>query len=101
VESTNILRYEDDGTQTVVGAWARYPHRVSRLVARIGPRSGTVDLGCSPLGHGAPWFPPGENVQVDGETVSGKMRRSGTPQRVDDYAGGSSDLVKRLRAVGI
>jgi signal transduction histidine kinase len=74
VESTNILRYEDDGTQTVVGAWA-----VS----------------------GAPWFPRGENVQVDGETVSGKMRRSGTPQRVDDYSGVTGELVKRLRAVGI
>ena len=74
VESTNILRYQDDGTQTVVGAWAA---------------------------DGAPWFPPGENVPVDGETVSGKMRRSDTPERVDDYAGVSGKLVKRLRVVGI
>jgi signal transduction histidine kinase len=74
VESANVLRYENDGTQTVVGAWAA---------------------------SGAPWFPPGENVPIDGETVSGKMRRSGTPQRVDDYAGVRGQLVKRLREVGI
>jgi signal transduction histidine kinase len=74
VESANVLRYEDDGTQTVVGAWAA---------------------------SGAPWFPGGENVPIDGETVSGKMRRSGTPQRVDDYAGVRGQLVKRLREVGI
>jgi len=74
VESANVLRYEDDGTQTVVGAWAA---------------------------SGAPWFPGGENVPIDGETVSGKMRRSGTPQRVDDYAGVRGQLVKRLGEVGI
>jgi signal transduction histidine kinase len=74
VESANITRFEDDGTQTVVGAWAA---------------------------GGAPWFPHGENVPLDGETVSGKLRRSGKPQRVDDYEGVRGELVKRLRAVGI
>jgi signal transduction histidine kinase len=74
VESTNITRFEDDGTQTVVGAWAA---------------------------GGAPWFPHGENVPLDGETVSGKLRRSGKPQRVDDYEGVRGELVRRLRAVGI
>ena len=74
VESANIVRFEDDGTQTVVGAWAA---------------------------GAAPWFPPGENVPLDGETVSGKLRRSGRPQRVDDYAGVRGELVKRLRAAGI
>ena len=74
VESANILRYEDDGTQTVVGAWAA---------------------------SAAPWFPAGENVPIDGETVSGKLRRSGRPQRVDDYTGVRGELVKRLHAVGI
>jgi signal transduction histidine kinase len=74
VESANILRYEDDGTQTVVGAWA--------------------------AGR-APWFPPGERVPIDGETVSGKLRRSGRPERVDEYSGVRGELVKRLRTVGI
>jgi signal transduction histidine kinase len=74
VESANIVRFEDDGTQTVVGAWAA---------------------------SAAPWFPPGEKVPLDGETVSGKLRRSGRPQRVDEYGGVRGELVKRLSAVGI
>jgi signal transduction histidine kinase len=74
VESANILRFEDAGIQTVVGAWAA---------------------------GGAPWFPAGESVPIDGETVSGKMRRSGRPQRVDDYTSVRGELVKRLRTVGI
>jgi signal transduction histidine kinase len=74
VESANIVRFEDDGTQTVVGAWA----------------SGR-----------APWFPPGERVPIDGETVSGKLRRSGRPERADEYSGVRGELVKLLRAVGI
>jgi signal transduction histidine kinase len=74
VESTNILRFEDEGTQTVVGAWAA---------------------------SGAPWFPPGERVPIDGETVAGKLRRTGRPQRVDEYTGVRGELVKVLQAVGI
>jgi len=74
VDSANILRFERDGSQTVVGAWAA---------------------------GGAPWFPAGENVPIDGETVSWKLRRTGRPQRVDDCTGIGGKLVKRLRAVGI
>jgi signal transduction histidine kinase len=74
VESTNITRFEDDGTQTVVGAWAA---------------------------GGAPWFPKGENLAIDGETVTGKLHRSGRPERVDDYSGVRGELVKLLRAAGI
>jgi signal transduction histidine kinase len=74
VESANITRFEDDGTQTAVGAWT------------VGD---------------APAFPPGENAPLDGETVSGKLRRTGRPERVDDYAGVRGELVKRLRAMGI
>ena len=74
VQSTNITRFEDDGTQTVVGAWAA---------------------------SGAPWFPKGENVPIDGETVTGKLHASGRPERVDDYSGVRGELVKLLRAAGI
>jgi signal transduction histidine kinase len=74
VESANITRFEDNGTQTAVGAWAA---------------------------GGAPSFPPGENAPLDGETVSGKLFRTGRPQRVDDYSGVRGELVKRLRAMGI
>ena len=74
VESANVLRFEEDATQTIVGAWAA---------------------------GGAPWFPAGERVPLDGETVSGKLRQSGRPERVDDYTGVNGELVKRLGEVGI
>jgi signal transduction histidine kinase len=74
VESANISRFEDDGTQTVVGAWGA---------------------------GGAPFFPVDERVPIDGETVTGKLQRSGRPERVDDYSGVRGELVKLLRAQGI
>ena len=74
VESVNVVRFEEDASQTIVGAWAA---------------------------GAAPWFPAGERVPLDGETVSGKLRRSGRPQRVDDYSGVEGELVKRLGEVGI
>jgi signal transduction histidine kinase len=74
VESANLTRFEDNGTQTVLGAWAA---------------------------DGAPWFPTGERFPIDGETVTWKLRRSGRPERVDDYSGVRGELVKLLRAAGI
>ena len=74
VESANISRFEDDGTQTVVGAW---------------------------WARGAPFFRPGTKVPLDGETVTGKLSRTGRPVRVDDYSGVRGELVKRLREAGI
>jgi signal transduction histidine kinase len=74
VQSVGVIRFEDDGTQTILGYWA-------------------VD--------GAPRFQTGERLPLDGETVSGKLRRSGRSQRVDDYTGVRGELVKRLRGVGI
>jgi signal transduction histidine kinase len=74
VESVNITRFEDDGTQTVVGAWAA---------------------------GGAPWLPQGERVPLDGETVSGKLFRTGRPERVDDYSGVRGELVRLLREAGV
>jgi signal transduction histidine kinase len=74
VESANITRFEGDGTQTVVGAWAA---------------------------SGAPWFPSGERVPIDGETVTMKVLRSGQPERVDDYSDVRGELVELLRKAGI
>jgi signal transduction histidine kinase len=74
VEAANISRFEDDCTQTVVGAWGA---------------------------GGAPFFPVDERVPIDGETVTGKLHRSGRPERVDDYFGVRGELVKLLRAQGI
>jgi signal transduction histidine kinase len=74
VQSVGVTRFEDDGTQTIVGFWAA---------------------------GGAPKFRTGERLPIDGETVSGKLSRSGRSQRVDDYTGVRGELVKRLRAIGI
>ena len=74
VESTDMLRYEDDGTATIVGAWAA---------------------------SGAPSFPVGDRVPVEGATVTGKLYRSGRPARVDDYRDVPGELAARLLAFGI
>jgi signal transduction histidine kinase len=74
VASTDMVRFEGDGTATVVGTWAA---------------------------SGAPSFPVGTRISVEGETVTGKLYRSGRPQRVDDYMGIAGDLAERLRAFGI
>jgi len=71
VDSTDMLRYEGDGSATVVGTWTA---------------------------SGAPSFPVGTSVPLDGETVTAKLHRSGAPERVDDYAGVGGELAERPRA---
>jgi signal transduction histidine kinase len=73
VNSTDMLRYEDDGTATMVGAWAA---------------------------DGAPWFPVAVSIPATGDTVTGKLRRSGRPERVDDYTGIGGELARRVRESG-
>lgn len=74
VKSTDMIRFDGDDSATVVGAWAA---------------------------DGAPSFPVGERIPVDGQTVTAKLRRSGRPQRVDDYAEVEGELAERLRGAGI
>jgi signal transduction histidine kinase len=74
VDSTDMIRYEQNGTATVVGAWAA---------------------------SGRPSFPVGMSVPVEGDTVTAKLYRSGRPERVGDYTGIGGELAERLRAFGI
>ena len=74
VESTDIIRFEDDGNATVVAAWAA---------------------------TGAPRFPADVTIPVEGQTVTGKLYRSGRPERVDDYTEVGGELASRLREAGI
>jgi signal transduction histidine kinase len=74
VKSTDMIRYEDDGFATVVGTWT---------------------------GNETPYFPVGERVPVEGATVTGKLHRSGRPERVDDYDAVEGELAARLREFGI
>jgi signal transduction histidine kinase len=75
VTTTNLVRFEDDGTATVVGAWGA---------------------------AGAPMMPLATvPLPLDGETVAPRIRRSGRTVRVDDYTGLGDALALRLLAVGI
>jgi len=74
VKSTDMIRYERTESAVVVGAWAA---------------------------HGAPAFPVGERIPVDGETVTAKLLRTGRTQRVDDYNDVAGELAARLRDAGI
>jgi signal transduction histidine kinase len=73
VKSTDMIRYEDAGFARVVGTWT---------------------------GDETPSFPVGERVPVEGETVTGKLFRSGRPERVDDYNHVEGELAERLREFG-
>jgi signal transduction histidine kinase len=75
VTTTNLVRYEDDGTASVVGAWAQ---------------------------EGAPLMPVASiPLPPDGGTVAPRVQRSGRTVRVDDYSGLDDVLARRLRGVGI
>jgi len=59
VTTTNLVRYEGDGTASVVGAWAQ---------------------------EGAPLMPlTSFPLPLDGGTVAPRVQRSGRTVRVDDY----------------
>ena len=74
VEGTNLTRFEDDGTQTVLAGWSV---------------------------HGAPIFPIRRGVPLSGDAAVPKVARSGRPQRVDDYTEVDGELAKMIREAGI
>jgi PAS domain S-box-containing protein len=73
-QSSNMVRFNNDVTGTVVGGWS----------------AGEVRN-----------VPVGETVRIDGDTASGRVSRSGTPERIDDYdAIGGGELATHLRGLG-
>jgi PAS domain S-box-containing protein len=68
--SSNLVRYEGDGTATVVGGWS--VGRVSNV-------------------------PVGERVPLDGDTATVRVWRTGAPTRLDTYEGIPGTLAERLR----
>jgi signal transduction histidine kinase len=74
VEGTNLTRFEQDGTQTVLAGWSV---------------------------HGTPIFPIGGGVPLEGDAAVPKVSRSGRAERVDDYSTVSGRLAEMVRAVGI
>jgi signal transduction histidine kinase len=74
IEGTNLTRFEGDGTQTVLAGWSA---------------------------HGAPVFPLGGGVPLEGDAAVPKASRSGRPERVDDYAEVGGQLAEMIRGAGI
>ena len=72
VEDTAVLRYEHDGTATIVATWG----------GLAGVRAGT-------------------RLPVDGENVAALVARTGRPARIDDYATASGALGTRMRELGV
>jgi PAS domain S-box-containing protein len=72
VEDTAMLRYEDDGTVTVV--------------ATGGDRAHTLDVGT--------------RLPLDGENVTALVHRTGRPARIDDYWKATGAIGERVRDLG-
>jgi PAS domain S-box-containing protein len=71
--TSNMVRYEPDGTATVAGAWS------------------TGDVRAVPVGT---------HVALDGPTVAARILRSGRPERIDSYEGMRGSTVELLRGLG-
>jgi signal transduction histidine kinase len=74
IEGTNLTRFEPDGKQNVLAGWSV---------------------------RGAPIFPVGGGVPLDGDAAVPRVSRSGRPERVDDYATVAGDLAEMIRGAGI
>ncbi|MEN3279321.1 MAG: hypothetical protein V7607_461 [Solirubrobacteraceae bacterium] len=71
-EDTAMLRYEDDGTATVLATW----------------------------GERGRFFSIGSRLPVDGDNVTAVVRRTGRSARIDDYAAGSGAIGAHVRDLG-
>jgi signal transduction histidine kinase/limonene-1,2-epoxide hydrolase len=72
VDSSAILRYEADSSVTVVAGWS----------------DGSVTL------------PIGERLSLDGESLSVDVRRTGVPQRREDYSDAPGAIAETVRELG-
>jgi signal transduction histidine kinase len=71
--AATLARFDEGGTVTFVGAW-----------------SDTGELA----------FPVGSQVPVEETGVLAEIRRTGRPERIDDYAGQAPEIVERLSSFG-
>jgi signal transduction histidine kinase len=76
IDGTRILRYEADGTATVIAGWTE-------------------------LVEVPPELEIGARVALDGETVSALVFRTGRPARVDDYTNITGSLAPALLRAGV
>ncbi|HTE62287.1 MAG TPA: GAF domain-containing protein, partial [Solirubrobacteraceae bacterium] len=68
-----LWRYEPDGTATVLGAWSEHPHP----------------------------FEPGTRWPLDGPTICAQVRKTGRPERIDDFADLPGTIADAARRTGI
>jgi PAS domain S-box-containing protein len=73
VEDAAMLRYEDDGSALMVASWGT----LSDVIV------------------------PGMRLPVDGDNITARVRRTGQPARIDDYASASGSFGTRMRELGI
>jgi PAS domain S-box-containing protein len=73
VEDTRMVRYEADGTATVVASW----------------------------GQLATALPVGTRVTLDGESAGALVRRTGRPARIDDFTNATGAFAASLRQLGV
>jgi GAF domain-containing protein len=73
VENTLEYRFEADGAATVVAVW------------------GELDVG----------VPVGTRVTLEGESVAGRVYRTGRPARFDDYPDAPGTIAAMARSVGV
>jgi PAS domain S-box-containing protein len=72
-QSSNMVRFNADGTATVMGGWSEPP--IQNIAV-------------------------GETVRMDGDTVSARVYRTGAPARVESYADVDGELAATLRTLG-
>ena len=73
VEDTAMLRYEEDGTATVVASWGKRGD-----VLKVGTR-----------------------MPVGGENLTELVRRTGRPARIDDYATATGAIGTHMKGLGV
>jgi signal transduction histidine kinase len=76
IDGTRILRYEADGTATVVAGWSE-----------------AVEV--------PPELEVGARLALEGESVSAMVFGTGGPARIDDYANTGGPLSKTLQSAGV
>ena len=72
-QSSNMVRFNEGLTATVVGGWSEAPVRN---------------------------VPVGDTVRIDGDTASGRVFRTSAPARIDDYDAIPGELALHLRGLG-
>jgi signal transduction histidine kinase len=73
VDDTRLIRYEDDGTVTVIASWGKLAEAV----------------------------PVGTNMTLEGTSVSALVLRTERPARMDDYSKADGPVAEYMRSKGI